>query len=360
MLASWRVAGASLSASIRLLSRLIDLGEIAHARRDADALDAIATAILNLPLGGLGESIAAYYRALSLCRRGAGSWDEAKDVLCEVDGRAPVLFQAKALATRAVSVIAWEGDAQGGLALHREAARLAEACGAAGAALHLLAANSRVFLACAEGLHQAALEEVERLRPLAVSVAAESPHLFKIYQNNLAALLVDTGRLEEARAVADALRKSSLIGAYPEWGRTCASVDDATREATKIIVVIGQPFAAPDPGSSAGPTATTEHRHAESAVAYAYFSTAVPAPESEAATLVGELERAPGLVAPIASVAVAIQPRRWGFRRQYFCSTLIEYTRKPLPIGLERSIPLADGCRPLSWVYAQLPPTRAP
>jgi len=360
MLASWRVAGASLSASIRLLSRLIDLGEIAHARRDAEALDAIATAMLNLPLGGLGESIAAYYRALSLCRRGAGSWDEAKDVLCEVDGRAPVLFQAKALATRAVSVIAWEGDTQDGLALHREAARLAESCGWAGAAILLHAGNSRVFLACSEGMHKHALDEIERLRPLAVSIAAECPHVFGIYQNNLAALLVNNGRIDEARAVADALRKSSLIDAYPEWGRTCASVDDTTREASKIIVVIGEPFAAPNPGSGAGPTATTEHRHAESAVAYAYFSIAVPAPESEPTTLVGELERAPALVAPITSVAVAIRPRRWRFRRQYFFSTFIEYTRKPLPTALARAIRLDRGCRPLGWVYAQFPPTRAP
>lgn len=353
--------GAVIFSSRQLLATLIELGEDAHARRDRAALEWVARAILELPLGRLSQAVGSYYAGLSLCRGGRPAWNDARRIFDWVIETAPPLFQAKALVAQGTSLLVWGGNIQSATALHDEALRIADKCGAAGIDILLHVGNSRVMVEAAEGRNATALAMTENLRPAATAVAERSPVLFQIYQNNLAALLAKNGRLREAKAVADSLRRSPLIGVYQEWSDTCADIDERTRPATKAFV-IGGLSASPDSKPVDERGTTNADMAVESARSAARSSIAICEPDFGTA-VVRKAREIPKQKLALARARRASRAarRRWRRlpRRQSCSPVFSEFHKKSSPT-VNRAIRLDDVCRPLGWVYAQFPPTRAP
>ncbi|HEY6330098.1 MAG TPA: hypothetical protein VI756_12235, partial [Blastocatellia bacterium] len=224
------------------LARCVEMGERAHSLRDAEALRRVGQAIRSLPLGSKLTSIANYYTALSINRRGLDAYPEANRLLVEVVNDGPPTFRAKAMLALGTN-LKIGGDRDTAASLFTEARNLAGRCGSGGVHPACILELHRSVLCNEDGDHQGALAVLRGLRPLMQSISSQYPPLLHFYYNDLAVELLETGRIEEAWSLHRVLLNSPFLGMYPEWQRTCADVEARTHRSSQLIVSVTGPVA---------------------------------------------------------------------------------------------------------------------
>jgi tetratricopeptide (TPR) repeat protein len=231
----------TVSASRQLLATYIELGEGAQAQRNADALRLVGDSILEMPLDGAHSLIGRYYQALSINRQGPQAYPKANKLLLEVADNAPAIFRAKArvaLGTNAIN----QGDREAAESLYAEAAEILSSC--KHGVLHpaFFIRIQRAFIKVAVGDHDGALEDLNKLLPLAQLVGQQYPALLQIYYNNLALRFIQEGRVSEADSLCRIIGQSPFGNVYPDWKDTCALLESKRQQQAGQAFTIGSPF----------------------------------------------------------------------------------------------------------------------
>jgi hypothetical protein len=229
----------AISISHSRLASYINIGEKAQLLRDGETLNRVSRAIRGLPLQQ-ASSIGDYYGALSLNRQGPSAFPESNKILMEVANRGPQLFRAKARVALGTN-FRISGDSDASMSALRE---VAETAGGQPGCLHpmYLAQLQWVIMRMAECNHGAAIDRLQAMRPLAISLGVEYPSVLPVYYNNLAHVLIETGRLSEAAPLCAALAKSPFLPAYPELRGTLKMFAAKSRAGSRSVCVIGEPL----------------------------------------------------------------------------------------------------------------------
>jgi hypothetical protein len=236
-------ASAAALATQQRLAEYIRIGEKAQGLRHEETLRRTGLAIQALSGVKHAQTIGSYYVALSLNRRGPGSYPEANKILLKVADNGATIFRAKARVALSTNSMLM-GDHRSTLELDAEAVALASECKTG--ALHpvFFAEFHRAFIEATVGDHRQALADFESLMPLARLLASEYPATLAIYYNSLALELAENGRLAEANLLSGKLQTGPLVTAYPEFRRTHDDIAKRMRGASRssVAVTVGEPL----------------------------------------------------------------------------------------------------------------------
>jgi len=240
------VMESAMSASRRLLATYIDTGERAHAQRNVDALRLVGDSILELPLVGASSLIGRYYQALAINRQGPQAYPRANKLLLEVADRAPAIFRAKARVALGTNANIC-GDKKTAESMYAEALTIIGSCGQGGLHPTFLIRFQHAYFKTSKGDHRGALEDLEKLAPLAQLIGQRYPALLQLYYNNLAMGLLRAGRIDEAELLCRILAASPFKRAYPEWGEPLALLASKRQQPLGQAQVTGAGFARSTP-----------------------------------------------------------------------------------------------------------------
>lgn len=215
---------------------LIRQAEIAHGSRRLDRLEAIARQLIKLPYA---EAQAAALFYFGLCARRRNSISEARFLYEQAAACDSPKFRARAI--QAIGALMHEsGNIAQALPLFVEAARIAQEADPLtffNASLEVSAFKS------AHGEHRQALEDLEKLYPLAKMVSFDHPHLWPLYHNEAAYESLQLGQVERAQALSRIAISSPIARAYPEWLDTNHQIVE--RATAPVIIVV--PDLSPEP-----------------------------------------------------------------------------------------------------------------
>jgi tetratricopeptide (TPR) repeat protein len=183
--------------------------------RNLDALEEISREIIRLPVDTKTQNIGRLYSAYRLQTEGdVARYQRA--ILDIVDNIIPA-YQPRAILALGVShYLAGEVGESAYLCI--EAARAAQAnrdyVARYSALRHVAVIRS------AQGDHIGALKDLERLRPVAISISSLCPSEYYEHLNSLAVELGELGRIEEANRAVDLALRSPFAPGYPHWQET--------------------------------------------------------------------------------------------------------------------------------------------
>lgn len=208
--------------------KLTRLAEIAYGQRNIPALERLSFELCSLPSGSARDA-GMYYAAIVAKRNGQVEF--ARSML-ESLVDSPTIG---ARATQTLGALYYDtGRAEQAMPLFAKAARsndpFAKLCGL----LQSTAIKSQA------GNHQAALDELQALWPLARALALAHSHVFPFYHNELAYELAQVGRLQEAAKHSAIACASPVASAYSEWQETREEIKQeiAAREAAPLLFVV--------------------------------------------------------------------------------------------------------------------------
>lgn len=192
-----------------------ELARRAWLSRRLDALEEISKAIISLPADTKTQNIGHFYRALRLQTEGGVS--RYRRAIQDVTDNLLPAYQPRAiLALGASHYLAGEFGEFAYLSL--EAARAAEA--------HqdyvtlYVALRDLAVVRSLQGDHIGALKDLERLRPVVLSIRSLYPSEYYEHLNSLAVELGELGRIEEANHAVDIALRSPFSLGYPHWQET--------------------------------------------------------------------------------------------------------------------------------------------
>ena len=205
-----------------LRNGLAALAEHAYGLRQMKVVEQASQLILNLPLGRAHESVARYYEALCLHRKGQSA--TARILLERVAEEGPQQYRAKALVSMSATFYE-KGDFRSFLPLNVEAGRVMAQQKWLDPKTALLSRRNIALYRSSDGDHRGALADLENMFPLARAVGPWQQYLYYDYMNSLAVELCEVGRLEEAKNVSQIVLASPFAAAYPEWRETGEEIE---------------------------------------------------------------------------------------------------------------------------------------
>ena len=196
--------------------QLVAVAEQANMLRRMDTVEQVSLALQNLPFDSEHRKIADHFQALCLYHK--GRLEEASELAERVAENAPLRFRARALMTLGV-IKCSTGDYSGAMPFYAEASRAAAEgwCDP-----FTIAQTQRVMavLKSVGGDHRGALEDLERMVPLARAVSGRYPAVYYEYANSIAVEMMEVGRYEEASKASEVALASPFASGYPEWKET--------------------------------------------------------------------------------------------------------------------------------------------
>lgn len=226
-----------------LAQRLIVVADRAYAMRRMETVEHVCHVLMNLPMSHRYESIWQYYAGLCLVRQ--KQFDNARKLFEYVVEKAPAQHRTKAIMSLG-SVYFYNGDFQTALPIYIEAGK----CAVSGNVLDPFAAltTNRMIavLKSIDGNHRGALDDLEKLFPLAASVSRWNGPLFCDFLNSYSVELTEVGRLEEAANVMRLVLASPYANAYPEWRETGEEIERRGYRLPRSKVVFTKQIPEPD------------------------------------------------------------------------------------------------------------------
>ena len=218
-----------------LAGKLIYVADQAYAARQFDVLGFLGQLLANL--SSAHESTGYYYQALHLNHKGLEDIPYARSLFEEVADDAQSQYRHRAVLALG-STFVRAGDHRAAMSLYREALR------------HM--ARDRIFdpvtlcivnrmaavIKALEGDHNGAVDDLERLFPLARIAGSSQPYAYYDYLNAMAVELAAVGRIDQARRVSEMAIASPFAPAYPEWHETFDEIEYKLRRASRSIVAV--------------------------------------------------------------------------------------------------------------------------
>lgn len=201
-----------------LAKRLIAIADQAHPFRQMDVVEQASDILLSLPLPREIRSIASYYKAFCLKRR--GELDKARAIFERVVDEVPQGYRAKAII--ALGSVAFDrSDFQSATPLYIEGNRTAMCARKFDPLVVFYAQSALAILKSIDGNHKDALSDLEKMLPLIRAVGTSYPPLYYNHLNSLAVEMIEVGQITEAQNICKIMLASPLASAYPEWRETC-------------------------------------------------------------------------------------------------------------------------------------------
>ena len=198
------------------LHHLIKIADQSYLLRDMVTLQDVSRAILRLPIPE-SESIGQYYGAIFSGRR--GEIQQAQSLLTGVAANAPLRFRARAM--NSLGAYSFDQrDLRTARSFYLDAGRIAEHTDRFDPLVAFTVQRMTAVMRSEHGDHRSALDDLEKIFPLARLAARTYPALLPDYLNSYAVELAAVGRVEEARNVSDIVIASPYAAAYPEWRET--------------------------------------------------------------------------------------------------------------------------------------------
>jgi tetratricopeptide (TPR) repeat protein len=212
---------------------LVSLAYHAYTLRQMEALEHISQILLSLPLPRELRSIARYYQGFCVKRK--GELDVARDLFERVAEEASIIYRARAII--ALGSVAFDkGDFQTVLPLYGEANHVTSHAQEFDPLAAFYTQHMMAVLRSIDGDNRGALEDLERMFPLARAVGSTYPPIYCNYLNSLAVELAELGRLEEAARVCRITLASPFADVYPEYRETWVDIASRGRRASRSVV----------------------------------------------------------------------------------------------------------------------------
>jgi tetratricopeptide (TPR) repeat protein len=180
--------------------------------------------MLTLPLSRELESVAQYYRALSLNRGGRGDITSAESLFEKAADSGSTLYKARAMAALGTNCLA-SGDANCAMSFYREVMAILARDRVPDPMTCYVATRMTAVIRGMNGDHRGALADLEKMFPLVRIASSQQPYAYYDYLNTLAVELCEAGRLEEARRASEIALASPFASAYPEWRETRGEIE---------------------------------------------------------------------------------------------------------------------------------------
>jgi tetratricopeptide (TPR) repeat protein len=227
-----------------LAARLASVSDYAHSIRQFDVVERVAGLLSSLPLCPL-ESMGCYYEALSLNRGTRGDTVRAGLLFEQVADTASLSYRARAVLALGGNAFT-AGDHTTALTLYREAMRMVTRDHIFDPVTFYFAGRMNAVIRSIKGDHRGAVNDLERMFPLARMASLRQPYAYYDYLNTLAVELGEMGRLEQARRASEIAIASPFTRAYPEWRETFQDIEAKSRRSSRSIVGVRQPISETD------------------------------------------------------------------------------------------------------------------
>jgi tetratricopeptide (TPR) repeat protein len=195
-------------------NRIIRQIETAHAFRQVEQVKELARILINNPIREY-KLIAQYYLIWCKCRE-----FEYPAITLERIIEQTQTYKTKALFSRA-AIEGFHGDITTAIYFYNEALKTSPTVSE-----YIDSVRSIAVLKSAEGFHNSALRDLEKLIPL---IKHAEPRLYFDYLNSYAVELGEAGRKQEARNISRLVLASPFAYAYPEWQETANDLKQANR-----------------------------------------------------------------------------------------------------------------------------------
>lgn len=220
-----------------IAERLIAIADIAYPLRQMETVEQASDILLGLPLPREYKSIASYYKAFCIKRRGQS--DEARTIFERVVDEVPFGYKARTIL--GLGGVAFDrGDFKSAMPLYIEGGRMALRAREFDPLAIFSAQWAIAILKGIDGNHKGALADLEGMFPLARAANSSYPTLYYNLLNSFAVELLESGRIAEAQNVSRIVLASPYAGAYPEYRDTNTEIEMKGRCASRSIVFIKQ------------------------------------------------------------------------------------------------------------------------
>ena len=196
-----------------LATHLIAIADRAYPFRRMDVVEQASDILLTLPLPRKFKSIAHYYKAYCIKRR--GQLDEAQNIFEQVVDEVPTEYRARGIIGLG-SVAFDKGDFQSAIRLYIQASRAVIRAREFDPVAAFYTQTAFAILKSIDGNHKGALTDLESMFPLVRAVSLCYPALYYNYLNGVAVELLEIGRIEEAQNACQMMLTSPYAIAYPE------------------------------------------------------------------------------------------------------------------------------------------------
>jgi tetratricopeptide (TPR) repeat protein len=224
------------NALLRAADRFCQIADNAYAFRRMDVVEELGEILINAPLPRQYESIGQYYQALSICRKLGVV--ESRPLFERVIDEAPLAYRARAMVSLGTTFVQ-TGDLQAAKELYADALRASRNNWADSQTI-VLSHKMTAVAKSIDGDQRGALEDLERLLPLARMVGTTSPQVLYDYLNGYAVELCEANRLQEANNISRIVLASPYINAYPEWRETSNDIERKAYRSSRSFVPLTQ------------------------------------------------------------------------------------------------------------------------
>jgi tetratricopeptide (TPR) repeat protein len=211
---------------------LADIARHANFARQMDAVEQVSQIMLALPISTQLKNVARHYQAL--CAKQKGDFESTRKLLERVIGEATPQYRARAL--QVIGATYYEqGKINAALPFYVAAGKAAIDCAP------MTLAGSQQMIAIVRSIHgdhKRALDDLERLFPLAQAIGKYYPAFYYDFLNSLAVELGEVGRINEARNICQITLASPFAQAYPQWVETHDEIEAKRTCATPSVVAV--------------------------------------------------------------------------------------------------------------------------
>ncbi|MEK6320704.1 MAG: hypothetical protein AABN33_03360 [Acidobacteriota bacterium] len=222
-----------------LVTSLVSIADQAHTIRRLDVVGCVGQLLLSLPLPRQLETVGHYYQALSLNRGGLGDTLRAGRLFEKVADNASLHYRARAMLALGSNYVV-VGEHKTAMLFYPEVIRIAARDRSFDPLTLYIARRTAAAIRGMDGDHRGAVEDLERIFPLARIASSVQPNVYYDYMNTLAVELGDLGSLERARNASEIALTAPFAGAFPEWQQTFDEIEAKRARASRSVVPVRQ------------------------------------------------------------------------------------------------------------------------
>jgi len=192
-----------------------------------------------LPFPRQWEGAGRFYRALGINQSWKGDVDLARRWFEKAADTGSLEFRRRAILALGTDHFR-KGEHQHAVQLYREVMSLAMRGPEFDPVTSYLATRMTAAIRSLKGDHRGALDDLERMTPLARVAASVEPEIYYDYLNSLAVELGEAGRFDQARHAAAIAIASPYAAMYPEWRDTFDEIESKNPRASRSIIAVSQ------------------------------------------------------------------------------------------------------------------------
>jgi hypothetical protein len=228
------------SATAVVGEELISIAENAHTFRRYDVVEQTSDLMLALPLSKPFKAAGLYYKQLCVADMGRGDLEKAESLLGTIIESGDYKYRARAFSSLAAIRTARK-DYGAAIKLYLSASHTAKTDPSFDPATVVGASRMVAFFKSCEGSHKSALQDLERMLPLARMIGRRNRVLYDDYLNSLAVEMASPGYLEGARRASSVAVASPYAFAYPEWHDTYVDIISRTKRRSVLYIEVWPP-----------------------------------------------------------------------------------------------------------------------